>query len=289
VSWRVVTSRAPWPPRSDHNAELIHSDSMNADHLFVIAGRSNVNQGVVFLNDVWASSDYGMTWSLINAAAGFTAREGASMEVSHSGMMILASGFNGGESNQGENDIWVSLTGGRSWNRCVRDGNYADRWWTSIELDPSEKLIIAGGYISATGNSNDVWRSDQSFSDVKFIASQCNLTVPSCSPGLQCWPKTPDDWCTPVCVSGGSSSSGDGGGNGLAIALAVIFILLCVVVSYLLYIERSIRYGTIDQSMCAPSSVVDCYIGHNAARRAGERPASDTGSTGGEAYSALGR
>ena len=65
--------------------------------------------GTTLFNDVWASSDEGITWTVICAAAPFDPRDSAGAEITEAGLIIMG----GGQVNTYTmNDLWVSADGG---------------------------------------------------------------------------------------------------------------------------------------------------------------------------------
>jgi hypothetical protein len=102
-----LTDHAPFPARKVATLVAVH------DWLFIYGGSQANN---FFLNgspqsdDVWGSSDYGTTWSMMSAMATGTARHGVGpLAVSRRWFIIGGSYGNDGQGVPGElNDVWVT-------------------------------------------------------------------------------------------------------------------------------------------------------------------------------------
>jgi hypothetical protein len=118
-----------------------------------------------------------------------------------------------GTAAQAASVVVVLFLGGVTWGSCT--GNtlanqsepYAARKNGGALLDYAGFLYISGGqdqsYSSQFSDGilyqayNDVWKSSVSFtSSAATLASLCNLTVPACGVGLQCWPPSASCSCT---------------------------------------------------------------------------------------------
>ena len=166
-----------------------YSPALNKDVLWFGGGYNNIAQ----FNDVWASSDDGVTWVPVTAAAPFIRRDSGSAEVTAAGLIVLAGGQTSYPSVEVLNDVWVSADGGYTWGLCVNDSSWSDRREVSTVFDADEALYVLGGR-SATSNYrvfNDVYRSTIQFSNLRLVQSACSISIPACGPGLTCWPGAP--------------------------------------------------------------------------------------------------
>ena len=145
-TWRQQTAMAPWPARFVASAMSWQmreeTDEQSAvDVMWVIGGNTRVESS----NDVWASSDEGRSWALINALGSFNQREGASSLVTRDGLMLVVGGF--ADDTVGTtpiattiaNDVYVSANGGYTWGRCVKDAEWEDR---SAYADPPPRPSV---------------------------------------------------------------------------------------------------------------------------------------------------
>lgn len=111
------------------------------------------------------------------------------------------------------------FTGGVTWGECSRPAlaNLSEPWAArkvaAALLDSSNNMWVGAGldqYYSSVYSTgveytafNDVWLSSIAFTSASVVASNCNLTVPSCGVGVQCWP--PSSSCK--CSSTGAANS----------------------------------------------------------------------------------
>lgn len=188
-TWIQATASAPFPARGGHDSIAYYSAALKKDIVLVTNGDQN---DVVWLNDVWASSDRGTSWARLTAVAPFAARYDS--ELKHnpvSGALVLM----GGDQEFGDNldDLWASLDH-INWGLCAASTGIGGREDHSAIFDSNGHLmVIAGG-----GNDRDVYRSTFSFNDINAIAANCNLTVPACGTGLRTWPGQPTVACDNV-------------------------------------------------------------------------------------------
>lgn len=84
-----------------------------------------------------------------------------------------------------------SADGGYSWGQCIRDAAFSDRRYQMTMFDNDDFLYVAGGDADGGGALNDVWRSTLQFSDAQVIMSMCNVKIPQCGIGLNCFPNSP--------------------------------------------------------------------------------------------------
>ena len=245
-NWRVATENAAWSARFVNTMLTIPSAiGGGKDITYVIAGRDEYDNS----NDVWASSDSGVTWAMINPKAPFMTRASANGAVTRDGLLILAGGFadnDPGRSNTNvANDVWLSMDGGYTWGLCVLDADWDDRFQQAVVIDTDGHLLVmsgATGDVDASVVLNDVWRSLTSFHDLPTIARTCGLTVPSCGTGLKCWPGAD----TVVATDGSfvscsacptySSSASNTNTTALIAALAafvILFVVAAVAAGYL--------------------------------------------------------
>ena len=206
-SWRQQVKAAPFisriapigfnvPNPAGYTTDEYGQSTSATDFMYVISGFANHDN----LNDVWASSDEGRTWAVINPAGPFPQRQVASGVTTRSGLLVIAAGY--GEDQPGQapgevqNDVWVSANGGYSWGRCVQDAEWDDRYAPMVAIDGQGYLIVGSGVQIVMDEPpfgrqvafNDVWRSTISFNDHAAVAKACGVEIPACGVGLRCWP-----------------------------------------------------------------------------------------------------
>lgn len=205
--WKQIQQRATSmpPERSVHGSVMgkYYSGSTSQDALYVMFGfmmwDTRANFGNTYRNDVWVTTNIGAgvnsaTWQQLTDKASWTARGDAQLEITASGVMVVAGGVSNAEGVQKRqlNDVWASLDGGYTWGVCSDNAKWEDRVFPFTAIDNEGKLYVMGGQGFIDGEAadfvNDVWVSQQSFDDIDSVSSMCGLVVPPCGVGLRCMP-----------------------------------------------------------------------------------------------------
>ena len=142
-TWTLVTGKAAWAPRAYHQA-VVH------DGKIWVFGGGNYVPGYQALNDVWSSED-GVHWTEVTAAAPWPARLWFSAVVYRGRMWVLGGWSRMPETNWG--DAWFSRDG-KEWTQLASKVVWKARHEHSAFVF-RDKLWIAGGH--AKPLSNEVW------------------------------------------------------------------------------------------------------------------------------------
>jgi len=142
--WEFLTDSF-WSPRSGHTSVAL------LDGNIVLMG-GTVSGG--FSNEVWRSTDGGMTWSLINANAPWLGRNGHTSVALPNGNIVLMGGWVGGPVN----DIWQSTDFGTNWAQVTPNAAWTHRHGHTSVVLQDESIVLMGGSDGAS-RKNDVWRS----------------------------------------------------------------------------------------------------------------------------------
>ena len=94
ATWTLVNASAGW------SARTLHSSVVAPDGNIVLIGGSNSISSLK--NDVWRSMDNGATWMLVNASAGWSARDAHTSVPTPEGILLIGGVDSGGD----RNDIW---------------------------------------------------------------------------------------------------------------------------------------------------------------------------------------
>ena len=220
LTWTQQTASAPFVACDGPIAATYYSPQLQMDVLYMSGGYgynsyfAQIQDNGIGHNDVWASLDQGLTWTLMTSAA-FTPRYHARMMASPNGILAVLGGANAplptnaGNSQGSEyvlNDFWVSLDGGYTWGLCSAqifplyggvDDSQADTFSKGTgREDPLLQIDSATGYVymgsglqrDQSGNAqapNDLWRTSISFFNVSELAQACGqLTIPAAGLGL---------------------------------------------------------------------------------------------------------
>lgn len=148
ASWRQLSSGAPWTKRSDPQLALL------GDRLLLLGGHQNND----YYNDVWSSSDGGITWTEL-APAPWAPRSYHTAKV-WKGKLYLAGGH---DADTWYNDVW-STEDGENWECVTSSAAWAPR--AAFALQPFGLWIFvmggSDGLLAPLGNGtlfNDVWAS----------------------------------------------------------------------------------------------------------------------------------
>jgi len=208
--WTLATAAASWSPRAEHLTLIASDTPLNREVIYVIGGiisYQNTAGGIVQqqTNDVWASSDQGITWWQLASNPPFFRRWGHGGHVTKAGVILL---FGGSNTDTGRyqdmysyRDVWSSFDGGITWNSCqLPAGDDTARQFIRTEqgitIDAQGRMMIASGYSydGAGGRFSyrDVWRTPFSVEDTNLLASMCGgpSVIPRAGVGLRRWAST---------------------------------------------------------------------------------------------------
>jgi len=104
-------------------------------------------------NDVWRSTDGGLTWTLMTASAGWSARAYHTSVALPDGSIVL---MGGRDHVSLYNDVWRSTDEGENWTMLTVSAEWTARaYQTSVAL-PDGGIVLMGG--NDGDYKNDVWR-----------------------------------------------------------------------------------------------------------------------------------
>ena len=144
--WTQQSEIADWPARTFHSSVAVRDGS-----IVLMGGRGDDNNN---LNDVWQSTDNGVTWTLMNDSAGWTARAYPSSVAMPDGSIVLMGGYDGSS----KNDVWRSTDNGKIWTEMNASPGWTARYGQSSVAMPDGSIVLMGGESSGSYR-NDVWRS----------------------------------------------------------------------------------------------------------------------------------
>ena len=196
LTWSVQTLAAAWDIRDSLMGASYYSPQLQKTVLINSGGHDDTSLNFR-PNEVWGSSDMGVTWSLFPRAP-YVGRNHAAMRQLSNGVLIVVAGktdeagvVNGvTNANLGLNDVWVSLTGGTSWSLCTNMAQFPPRQDLAATVDSAGYLYVSSGIQGQTEvDLADMWKSSISFLDLNAISQACGGIAPSpCGIGLRCWP-----------------------------------------------------------------------------------------------------
>jgi photosystem II stability/assembly factor-like uncharacterized protein len=144
--WTQQTASAGWAPRTRHSSVALPDGS-----IVVTGGQTS---DFYYNNEVWRSTDNGMTWTqLLPNDDWWPERYGHSSVALPDGTIVLMGGYSYGYSNE----VWQSEDNGTTWTQLPNDEGWSGRYYHSSVAMPDGSIVLMGGYSS--GYSNEVWRS----------------------------------------------------------------------------------------------------------------------------------
>ena len=171
VTWTQVNASAGWAPRYGHSGVVLADGSILVMGGFVGASQGtsrgtsllppklSVSHGFAdgssITNDVWRSTDNGVTWTRVTANAGWSARSYQRTVVMTDSSIVL---MGGADTNGIKNDVWRSTDNGTTWTQITGSAGWSARSYPSSVVMPDGSIVLAGGE-DITGIRNDVWRS----------------------------------------------------------------------------------------------------------------------------------
>ena len=146
--WILKNASAGWTGRFGLTSAVLHDNSV------VLMG--GYDSGGL-KNDVWRSTDDGVTWTQMSASAGWAAREGLRSVAMPDGSIIITGGVT---STAYKNDVWRSTDKGATWTQMNASAGWSGRSYHTSGTLSDGSIIIMGG--SGSSFYNDVWRSTDS-------------------------------------------------------------------------------------------------------------------------------
>ena len=146
-------------PRNFHSSVVLGND------IYVIGGTTQAENTSatpptpeINSNEVWRSSDGGLTW---DQAAADAAKRFSPARKLHSSVVLgediyVIAGSSSSFTNQ--RDVWKSSDRGVSWSRATANAGFSARYFATAEVLNGE-LYLMGGFQGIGAYLNDVWRS----------------------------------------------------------------------------------------------------------------------------------
>lgn len=154
-TWTRVNGSAGWAVRYSQAGTVL------PDGRVLVMGGNSASAGL--MNDVWASSDNGTTWSRMTAAAPWVKRYGLGSVAMPDGSVLIAGGFVG--VGAAASDLWRSQDGGATWVRVNASTGWTGRSSHAIVAIPDGSVLVMGG--SNDSFRHDIWSMNPAGSQIK--------------------------------------------------------------------------------------------------------------------------
>jgi hypothetical protein len=162
ISWSQISYRNDWPARTYHSSVLLPDGSI------VLMGGyfQDDDDSWSYFNDVWRSTDNGVTWTEMTSDAKWPPRDGhTSVPLPDGGILLMG----GRDDDIRFNDLWHSSDYGATWTEIIPEAGWHARDRHSSVLLPDGSVLVTGGW-SYEGDDeftyyNDVWRLQTADSD----------------------------------------------------------------------------------------------------------------------------
>jgi hypothetical protein len=150
-SWAKATmfstsTTAGWSKKADPGSTIL------ADGSIVLTGGHN---GIVYVNDVWRSTNEGSTWTRVNNSAEWSIRAGPGIVTMADGSIVLTGGYTAAALN----DVWKSVDGGNVWTQVNNSAEWSIRGDQNVVRNPTDNSLILFAGIGGGTYKQDVYRS----------------------------------------------------------------------------------------------------------------------------------
>jgi hypothetical protein len=153
--WKSADKGATWSVLSadpGFAARYYHTMNVLSDGSIVIIGGFGDTEGR--MNDVWRSTDGGLTWMQMTANAEWSRRDSHTSVALPDGSLVLMGGFD----TTYLNDVWRSEDNGATWTLVNSSPGWTVRRMPVSVALPDGSIVLTGGYDDESRMS-DVWRS----------------------------------------------------------------------------------------------------------------------------------
>lgn len=158
LTWTQKSSSAGWggeEGRSGHKMVCTPSGT-----ILLIAGTHDY---VNFHNDVWKTTDRGVTWTQVTDNGGFDPRSHfAGVVLSDGRIVIMCGNKSAGSPPSFACDVWGSNDGGESWGSLNSNPGFLPRQLCDAVVLSDDSIVLFGGIGYSSGEYvyfADVWRS----------------------------------------------------------------------------------------------------------------------------------
>lgn len=148
TTWTRINASSGWRQRFAQSSVVLPNGTV------ILTGGMALGSG--FVNDVWCSNDGGVTWTQVNASAGWKPRyQHATVALSDGSVLLIG----GGTGMNYYNDVWRSADAGATWTEINASAGWSGREGHTSVVAHDGSIILMGGGNAISSLRNDVWRS----------------------------------------------------------------------------------------------------------------------------------
>lgn len=154
ATWTLMSATAPFQARNLPKLTAMKDGS--AVFLGGYVSTGNLSSPDHFFNDVWRSTDYGVTWTQtkLETADGWAGREEPEIVTMPDNSILLMGGYN----NSAMNDTWRSTDYGATWTLVDNQAEWKARTFHATTTVSSDGSVILSGGSAGSDYFKDVWR-----------------------------------------------------------------------------------------------------------------------------------
>ncbi len=149
ATWTLQTNAPGWSGRSGHNSVTLSDDS-----ILIMGGKTGFSS---YVNDVWRSTDMGVTWTQMTDSAGWSRRsEFGCTALSDDSILVLGGLIDGSVYSK---YVYRSTDMGATWSVMNNAPPWGIRAGHVVVTLSDDSIVLMGGKDSGYNKLNDVWRS----------------------------------------------------------------------------------------------------------------------------------
>lgn len=146
ATWTIVNASSGWAPRNQFAASVLQDDTIIISGGYAWTWEENNHDA----NDVWASTDKGVTWTNITGTSTFTPRAQFGMVTNPDNSLLVW----GGWTSPDDQDMWRSTDGGSNWVQVNASSQF------SYQDEDSYTTLRDGRILSYIDDEDQVWIFD---------------------------------------------------------------------------------------------------------------------------------
>jgi hypothetical protein len=171
-TWTQVNNNTAWSARFGH--------TMNAAGAALVLTGGEAADEVTVNNEVWLSTDSGITWAMVATGARWSARADHALEYAPftglSPAWVLTGGRTGSSAPAYFADTWLSSDNGVTWTQSSANSGWAGRSGHEMVYVPSSKDSMNKGEVWLLGGSANNFYSSNYFGDMWTTANGATWT-----------------------------------------------------------------------------------------------------------------